>query len=288
MRSELSEAFDAALHTSKRVRTETDIQDAGISLVHTGLDLASSHLDGLAGRSGVVIGAGVIGNLAGKLLKEAGVADLTVVSRSPDKAERLVQALGCRVVGMEELGERLTSVDVVVSSTSATDLILNASFVRSARELHRPGPLSIVDLAIPRDVDPDCGLIEGVKIFDVHAIGATLVNRQAPLDVDRARRIVAEEVALFLTRDRSRVVAPLITALHRRVGGYVENELNRFNRQNPSLDAVAQRAVSKAVHRLAGRFLHEPTERAKELAGSHDELVAFSRVFDLQLEETGA
>ncbi|MEU7216864.1 glutamyl-tRNA reductase [Nocardia iowensis] len=289
--TELHDLFDAALRASKLVRSKTSIGGAGISLVHSGLELAASCLGGLQGRTALLIGSGTIGSLSGRLLRAAEVGDLLVYGRTPAKAARLAETVAGRSIPLAELPEALAAAEVIVSSTSAKGEVITADQLAAARAQAGWRPQIVLDLAMPRDVDPACARIEGVTVADVHAVGAHLAAQDVAIDVEKSRQIVAEEVANFLAEVREKTAAPLISALHRRVRADIDEELDRLYRRVPSLDAQARAATSAAVHRLAGRFLHGPTTRTKEMSRTPEGLMCldvFTRIFDLEQMEVGS
>lgn len=263
----LHELFQKALHVGKRAHTETGIDEAGQSLVTVGLD----HVMGdrpLAGARALVVGAGSMGALAGATLRRAGVAEVVVANRSASNAARLAHALEGRAIGLDALGPALEVADVVVSSTGATGLVVVADVVARALARRDGRPLGLLDLALPRDVDPAVRALPGVVLVDLEQLGEVLSGTAAGADVAAAREIVREEVAAFLSWQRASAVAPTVAALRARADQVVAAELTRLSGRLPALDDRTRGEVEQAVRRVVDKLLHAPTVRVKELAAT--------------------
>jgi glutamyl-tRNA reductase len=264
----LGSLADHALHAGKRVHTETGIDRAGRSLVSVGLDLAEDAVGPLAGRSALLVGAGSMSALAGTTLRRRGIGSLTIVNRTSIHAERLAAALDGRAAPTGDLGAELAAVDVLVSCTGAVGTVVAAEVVEAAMAQRAERPLFVLDLALPRDVDPAVRALPGVTLVDLDSLRSVLEDAEVERDVESARRIVTDEVATFLTRQRSERVAPTVAALRARAQEVVDAELARLGLRLPELDERAVREVTIAVTRVVDKLLHTPTVRVKELAGS--------------------
>lgn len=264
----LGALVDSALHAGKRVHTETGIDRAGRSLVSVGIDLAEQTLDGLAGRSVLLVGAGSMSALAGATLRRRDVGGLTVVNRTPARAERLAGTLGGRAAPVSELAAELGDVDLLVSCTGAVGNVVSADLVRAVMSTRPQRHLFVLDLALPRDVEPAVRAVPGVTLVDLDSLRSVLEDAEVARDVEAARRIVTDEVATFLTRQRSERVAPTVVALRARAQEVVDAELARLASRLPALDERALREVTATVGRVVDKLLHAPTVRVKELAGS--------------------
>jgi glutamyl-tRNA reductase len=255
-----------ALHVGKRVHAETGIGAAGRSLVSVGLDLAAGVLGDLPGRSALIVGAGSMSALAGATLQRRGVTDVTVASRTPASAERLASSLGGRAVRMSALRDAIGGADLLVSCTGAVGTVVPVDAVAPRAAAGRP--LFVLDLALPRDVDPRVHGLAGVTVVDLETLRGVLEGADVAADVEAARRIVTDEVAEWLTRQRSQAVAPTVAALRARAQQVVDAELARLGTRLPELDERAAREVATTVSRVVDKLLHAPTVRVKELAGS--------------------
>ena len=255
----LGEAFRHSLRVGKRVRTETSIGRAGASLVAVGLGIATAALGPLDGKRAVIVGAGSMGALAGTTLQREGVRDLVVANRTPERAAALAASLHGTGIGLNDLTAAIADADLVVSSTGASGLVIEADAVREAMSGRETRPLFLLDLALPRDVDPEVREVPGVRLADLDALRAVLDTGETGADLDECRRIVAEEVATFLGWQRAMRVAPTVVALRAKADALIRAELER-------LGDKASPEVESAVRRVVDKLLHAPTVRVKELA----------------------
>jgi len=264
----LSKLAEQALRTGKRVHTETGIDAAGRSLVSVGLELAAQTLGPMADVSAVLIGAGAMSNLAGKTLMRAGVTRIAVVNRSPERGRRLAAELNGVAVATSEAASAIADADLLVACTGAVGVVVAADLVRAAMQDRPTRPLFVLDLALPRDVDPDARKVDGVTLVDLESLRAVLHEADLADDVEAARRIVTEEVGDYLARQRSEQVAPTVVALRARAQQVVDAELDRLRTRLASVDGRDWREVEATVERVVDKLLHAPTVRIKELAGS--------------------
>ncbi|OLB66999.1 MAG: glutamyl-tRNA reductase [Actinobacteria bacterium 13_2_20CM_2_72_6] len=272
----LHELMQQALRVGKRAHAETGIDRAGQSVVSAALDLAA----GVAGRSALVVGAGAMGALALATLRRAGAGPLFVHNRTPDRAARLAELHGA--VPMPVLD--LSAVDLVVSATASRGYVIRQADVTR--------PVTIVDLAVPRDVDPAVAELPGVRLVDLERLGAAL-RESGGFDADRAavEAIVAAEVEGFLSWLRGLDVAPTLAALRGRADEVVAAELRRLAHRRPELTDEQRADVSHTLHRVVQRLLHQPTVKVRELAAGPDgnrypELLR--ELFDLDVPSSGA
>jgi glutamyl-tRNA reductase len=280
----LHELVQQALRVGKRARNETGIDRTGASLVSVGLAVGERTLGPLAERPALVVGAGSMSALAVATLYRAGAKPITVVNRSPDAAQRLALAVGGRALGLGELGDGLATADVVVSCTGATGLLLTGEQLAPTQRRRGGRPLFVLDLALPRDVDPAVRALPGVTLADLETLRFVLEEEERADGVEAVRRIVAEEVGAFLAWQRAAAVAPTVVALRAKAAGVVAAELDRLVTRVPDLDERARAEVAATVRRVVDKLLHAPTVRVKELAegpGGQEYAVALRELFDL-------
>jgi glutamyl-tRNA reductase len=267
----LHELMQQALRVGKRAHTETGIDRAGQTVVSAALDLAGPQ----AGRSALVIGAGAMGSLALATLRRAGAGPLYVTSRSADRAARLAALHEAEAVAVPDL----STVDLVVSATASSGYVLGPGDVT--------GPVTIVDLAIPRDVDPAVADLPGVCLVDIERLGTVLrENGELTSDQDAVEVIVAAEVQAFLGWLLSTEVAPTVAALRARADDVVGAELRRLAGRRPDLTDDQRAEVARTVHRVVQRLLHQPTVRVRELAagpGGDRYAAVLRELFDLEV-----
>jgi glutamyl-tRNA reductase len=261
----LGPLVEAGLRTGKRIHAETGIDDAGRSLVTVGLDLAAPAGRPWADVAALLVGAGSMSSLAGAHLRRLGVGSLTVLNRTPQRAHRLAETLQADVAGPEDLADRLADADVLVSCTGAVGLMVTGDVVAAAMRRRPQRPLSVLDLALPRDVDPDVRRLDGVSLVDLEALRSVLEAADVARDVEDARRIVTDEVGAFLARQRWERVAPTVVALRARAQEVVDAEMARL-RSRADLDERTSREVEVTVSRVVDKLLHTPTVRVKQLA----------------------
>jgi glutamyl-tRNA reductase len=268
----LHELFQKALRVGKRAHSETGIDQAGRSLVTVGLEDAVEAVGPLTGRTVLVIGAGSMGSLAGATLVRAGAGEVVVANRTAATAQRLAETLGGRGIGLDGLEQALGEADVVVSSTGATGLVVGFDVVERAVQSRGGRPLAVLDLALPRDIDPRVRTLPGVTVVDLEALQEQLAATEAGADVVSARAIVAEEVRDFLAWQRAAKIAPTVVALRSRADAVVDAELGRLAGRLPDLDPAERAEVQATVRRVVDKLLHTPTVRVKELADAPEGL----------------
>ena len=282
----LHELMQQALRVGKRAHTETGIDRAGQSIVSAALDLAvGGPFSGggpasLTGRSALVVGAGAMGALALATLRRAGAGPIYVTNRTLDRAARLAELHGATPLPSVDL----STVDLVVSATAARGYAI--------RPEHVTRPITIIDLAVPRDVDPQVAQLPGVRLIDLELLGAVLRGTGGlQADQDAVEAIVSAELEAFLTWLRGLDIAPTLAALRGRADDLVATELRRFAQRHPELTDEQRAAVALTLHRVVQRLLHRPTVRVRELAagpdgGRYPELLR--ELFDLDVPSSGA
>jgi glutamyl-tRNA reductase len=255
----LNRLFEDALHTGKRVRTEAKLAEMPESVAASAVDLAERELGSLDGKRVLLFGAGRMSELAARDLRGRG-AEVVISSRTLESAQELADRVGGRAAPFDAVAVELTEADLVISATRCPYPILHAEAVQA-----RTKPLVLVDIAVPRDLDPAIGELEGCTLYDIDALGGGLVGREE--DVREAERIVAEEAARFAEWQRSRVAAPAIAALRRHAEEIRAEELARAEPRLAELSERERKAVETLTSQIVNKLLHEPTVRAKE-AGS--------------------
>jgi glutamyl-tRNA reductase len=272
-----------ALRTAKRAHTQTGIDRAGANLVTVGAGLAAARLaapatpEGAAplhGRTVLVVGAGSMSALAVATAARLGAAGVVVANRTSERAERLAASVGGTTADLHDLRPALAAADLVISCTGAAGLVITADMVTAALGERRPAgaarPLVLLDLALPRDVDPKAGGLPGVTVIGLESLqdaGASLAASQA-VDVAAVRAIVAEELAARASARHAARVAPTVVALRAKAVEVVEAELARLAGKLGEIDDRTRAEIAQAMHRVMDKLLHAPTVRVKELAGS--------------------
>ena len=249
----------------------------------------------LSGRSVLVVGAGSMSSLAVATAARMGAARIVVANRSGARAQRLVATVSGPVsaaaADLSRLPGEIAAADLVVSCTGAPGHVISADAVLAARSAHTaqraPRPLILIDLALPRDIDPAAAGVPGVSLLDLETIGRAPGGGAHEEDVAAVRRIVADELAAQVSADRAARVAPTVVALRAKAAEVVDAELARLTGRLGDVDARARGEIAQSMRRIVDKLLHAPTVRVKELAGSPggDSYEAVLRVlFDLDPE----
>jgi glutamyl-tRNA reductase len=279
--------FQQALRVGKRSRAETGVDRAAPSLVTAALDRSAVPA---RGARVVVLGAGSMASLAVATVARSGAVDIAVVNRTAAKADRLATEYGARPVPMADLTAELADADLVISATGATGvLITRESLARARSGLERP--LSVIDLALPHDVEPEVADLPGVSLLGLATLAEDLRGTDAARDVEDVRGIVAQEIAAFLSARRQASVTPTVVALRTMATSVVDAEMERLSTRLPELDEATRDEVLRTVRRVADKLLHEPTVRVKELAdetGAVSYATALAELFALDPEAVDA
>lgn len=280
--------FAAALTTGKRVRSETGIGKTKLSVPSAAVDLAIGVLGDLGKRHVVILGAGETSELTARALASKGAGTVFVANRRADRALSLAQQFGGSVVSLDKLPEQLAVADIVVSSTSSPHPIVGEEELALVMESRQERPLLLIDIAVPRDIDPRCGKLEGVTLYDIDDLQAVMArNADARMELlPQAEQIVEEELRRFARWLGESDALPTVSALRAHADRLVEQVLseNEGRWESASKRDVARvEAVAKAV---ASRLLHEPTIRLRSLSEqrSHASLEIVRELFGLAEE----
>ncbi|HTJ33911.1 MAG TPA: glutamyl-tRNA reductase [Dactylosporangium sp.] len=271
----LNDLFQQSLRVGKRAHSETGIDKAGQSLVTFGLDQLARAIGGIDsfgewadGKRALVVGAGSMSSLAATTLARAGVAEIVIANRTGERARRLAGAVGGRAIPMDELPTELPHADIVVSCTGATGQVIAAETVaRALLSRTATSPIGLLDLAMPRDIDPVVHSLDGAHLVDLETIGNAAQDAPMAADVDQVRKIVSTEVESFGAAQRAARITPTVVALRSMAADLVAGELARLNGRLPLLDDKSRAEVTQTVRRVVDKLLHAPTVRVKQLAG---------------------
>jgi glutamyl-tRNA reductase len=282
----LDRLFRQALHVGKRVRAETAIGESPTSVSSAAAALAQQVFGELDGRRVLVIGAGKTGEQAARSLAGRGAEIAAVANRSSSRASELARRVGGRPVTLEEVERELANVDVVVSATSSAELVLRREQVGRALEARRGLPLFLIDIAVPRDLDPEIDELEDCYLYDIddlrEVVEASLAGRRR--EGEAAETMVAQEARRFGSWLASLEVVPAITQLRARAEEIRRAELTRAQGRLGRLSDADRNAVESLTSQIVNKLLHLPTVRMKEAAAGADGAVyadTVRRLFDL-------
>jgi glutamyl-tRNA reductase len=263
--------FRAALETGKRVRTETAISSGRASVASVAVDAARDALGDLTARHVLLIGAGETAELTARALHDHGVTTMFIANRRRERAIALAQQFGGASGSFDALPAELARADIVISSTSSPHALLGAEELAVVNRGRQGRPLLLVDLAVPRDIDPACAELSGVTLLDIDGLQAQ-VRRHISVRKAEARRaegIVEEEIQGFAGWLGSLEVMPTVTALRAHADDIVARVLAENDGRWEALSDRDRKRVEALARAVANRLLHEPTLRVKGLDASH-------------------
>jgi glutamyl-tRNA reductase len=278
--------FAAALTTGKRVRTETAIGASRVSVPSVAVNLALEVLGDLEHRHVVILGAGETSELTARALSEQGAGTMFVANRHADRALSLAQRFGGSVVGLEKLPEQLVQADIVLSSTASPHPIVGREELELVMANREGRPLLLIDIAVPRDIDPACGELDGVTLYDIDDLQANVAHNLSTRaeEAPRALEIVEEEIRRFARWLGQLDALPTVSALREHGNTLVEQVLAENSGRWESAsqrDLARVEAIARAV---MSRLLHEPTIRLRSFGEDrgHASLELVRELFGLQ------
>lgn len=282
----LNKLFHWAFGVGKRVRSETGLAEGAVSVSFAAVSLARKIFGNLGGRRVLVIGSGEMGRLTALHLKGQGVASITITSRTLAHGQELADEVGGRIAPWDSLQAVLLESDIVITVTGSATPILTKAAIKATMPASRSRPLFLIDIAVPRDVDPAAGEIEQVFLYnidDLQSIVRENVARRGA-EVMRAEQIVDEEVQKFSSWQRSLEAVPTIVALRQRFEAIRKSELERLEPKLAGLSPDARARVEEITRLLVEKLLLHPTERLKNAGDAHltsQYVAAINRLFDL-------
>jgi len=268
--SALNLLFRHALEVGKRIRTETGIGRGITSVAQAAVAMATDRLGTLSGRRVLLLGAGEMAEGMAVAIASAGGVDVVVANRTWDTAEALAARFEGRAVRLSDLPGELAQTDVLLTSTGATNIMLEHADLTTAMARRDGRPLLVVDIAMPRDVDPAAGDIDGVTLLDMDDLrrfaDAGLAERHR--EATRARAVIEEELVRYRALTTAREAAPLVTALRDRAESIRQSELERMDARLADLDSRQRAAIEAVTKGIVAKLLHDPTVRLKDASGT--------------------
>lgn len=282
----LNKTFHWAFGVGKRVRSETTLGEGAVSVSFAAVALARKIFGRLDGRRVLVVGAGEISALTAQHLRSHGVAEIVITSRTMAHAEELATAVAGRALPWSDLKQAMGGADIVLTATGSQRPIILRADVERVLGRRRAEPLFIIDVAVPRDVDPRVGEIEQVFLYNVDdlqgIVQENLAKRTA--EITHAEAIVDEELARFVAWKRSRRAIPTIVALRQRFESVRQAELRRLDARLSGLAPEARARLDEVTKLIVEKLLIEPTEQLKALPDEETQVAyteAVNRVFRL-------
>jgi glutamyl-tRNA reductase len=287
----LSKLFTWSFNVGKRVRSETAIGEGAVSISFAAVSLARKIFGRLEGRRVLVVGAGEISTLTAQHLRSHGVGEIVITSRTLAHAETLAAAVTGKAVPWQEMPAALSTADIVITATGSQRPIITRAMLESPAARRRSGPLFIIDIAVPRDVDPAVGAIEQVFLYNVDdlqsVVSENLSKRTAAIDL--AEAIVSDELSRFASWQRSRGAIPTVVALRQKFDRIRRTELQRLEGKLGALSPDARARVDEVTRLIVEKLLLEPTEQLKALPDEETQLAyteAVNRLFRLRPDDT--
>jgi glutamyl-tRNA reductase len=265
--------FSSAFSVGKRVRSETGLGDGAVSVSYAAIALAKKIFGQLEGLNVLILGAGEMAKLTGTHLQAQGVKQLTIASRTLENAQALAARLHGRAVPWASLSQSLADADIVVTATGSSEPVLTRAGVEDAMRPRRSRPLFVIDIAVPRDVEPAVGRLDQVFLYNIDDLQTIVKENLArrTSEVARAEAIVREEVDRFKLWMQSREVVPTVVALRQRFEAIRLAELERLEPKLAALPPEARARVDEVTHLIVEKLLYSPTEQLK---GADDEAQA--------------
>lgn len=287
VRGLLNELFQRALHTGKRARTETDIGRGRLSISTAAVELAGQVFTDLSTCSALLLGAGEMSELTAQYLVDSQVRRWWVANRTAARAEELARRFGGVAVPFAEFPERLTEADIVLSSTSAPGFVLGPELLAGAMRRRRGRPLFLIDIAVPRDVDPAVRGLDNVFLFDIDDLEQVVAThrQEREQEIRKVEDLIAEELGGFQDRLNALDASPLIRELRRRAEELQQTELDRWRSRLEHLSEEDRAMVEQILRGYANKLLHVPLVEVKRLANAEDghlRLEAIRRLFGLK------
>jgi len=267
----LNTLFQKAIYVGKRVRTETNIDRHPLSISYAAVELARKLLGSLKNKTVMVVGAGEMSELTTRYLMQNGVQSVVVSNRSYERALDMARSFNGRAVRFDQLADEMRRADIVISCTAANHYVIHQDNCRDALESRNGKRIVMIDIAVPRDIDPALRNVEGVFIYDIDklrdVVDSSYLEREK--EAQKAEKIIAEEIADFNKWLASLYVVPVITALKGRGEAVKQEELKRaFNRLG-KISEHERKVITTLANSIVNQLLHLPVVKLKEMAVSN-------------------
>lgn len=282
----LNEVVTQALAVAKRVRRETALGSAAVSVSYAAVELAKKIFGSLEGKTIFVIGAGKMSELAAKHLLRSGASTILVTNRTHERAVELAKAFQGTAIPFEELLDTIHRADIVISSTGAPHFIVRKEQAEKLLAARKSRPLFFVDIAVPRDIDPAVNQLDNAFVYDIDDLGQVVEanKKQREREAVWAEEIVGQEVQKMMHRLASREVVPTIRALEERLNRIREAELERHRGPLGTLSSEQRQAVDALTRGILNKILHGPVTELKSEAGEagqHNLVRLIQKIFGL-------
>ncbi|HEY1253919.1 MAG TPA: glutamyl-tRNA reductase, partial [Terracidiphilus sp.] len=269
---QLEHLLQCTFAAAKKVRSETEIGSNSVSIASVAVELARKIFGSLQGRTVFLVGAGKMSELAARHLVQQGAGAILVTNRTLERARRMAETFDGQVIPFEQLHDTASQADIVISSTGAPHPIFRREHGQVFLQRRRNRPMFFIDIAVPRDVDPEMGKLEGIFVYDIddlQAVAAAHLSERSREAAD-AEALIAAEVERFHQRQLTVNAAPAIVALQQQAEEIRQAELKRVQAKLGSLSAEQIAAVEALTRALVNKFLHPPMQALKQAAREND------------------
>jgi glutamyl-tRNA reductase len=280
----LNRLMHRSFTAAKRVRTDTELGARAVSVSYVAVELARKIFDDLRGRTVLLAGAGEMAELTARHLTKQGVERLFVASRTLGHAQELASCFGGHAMTLDRIGEVLPEVDILVCSTAAPGYILNREEMRGVMRSRRQRPVFLIDISVPRNIDPEAGGVENVYLYDMddlqNVLQANLAERKKELA--KAERIIREEVGEFLKWVEARELVPTIASLRQNAEAIRRGEVEKaFSVLKDTVDEKQKRAIEALSRAIVNKLLHDPISQLKQAEREGDSSLPLPEVHHL-------
>jgi glutamyl-tRNA reductase len=268
----LDKLLQGAFSAAKRVRSETEIGSSSVSIASVAVDLARRIFGSLDGKRILVVGAGKMSELAARHLMQNGADSLMVTNRTYDRAIRLAEQFLGQAIRFEDMLARAHEADIIITSTGSPEHIFNVAQAQQILQKRKNRPVFVIDIAVPRDVDPQVNRLEGIFLYDIDDLQQVAVSNLVDRgrEAERAEAIIVEETERFRRRIRTIDIAPAIVDVQGTAEELRQAELHRQQRLLQSLTPEQQEAVESLTRGLMNKFMHLPLQAMKSAARDGD------------------
>lgn len=284
----LNKLMKKAISTAKRVRTETRIAENAVSISFAAVELAKKIFTSLAGRSFMLLGAGEMAELAARHLVNNGVTDVKVVNRTYERGCELANEFNGKAVRFEDFLHELVTTDIIICSTGAPTYVLFREQMQKVMKERKNRPVFIIDISVPRNIDPEINKIDNVYLYDVDnlqdVVDTNIHGRK--VEAEKAEKIIGEEVEKFNKWMSSLDSVPTIVALRQKAEEIRADEIEKLKSRLPDLEESKMKAVEYMATAIINKLIHAPTVALKEDSEDRDELIAMiKKLYGINEEE---
>ena len=261
----LNRFLHKSFSVAKRIRTETSIGSSAVSISYAAVEMAKKIFGDLQGKVVMLVGAGEMAELAAEHLLNQGVGQVVVVNRTIERAVKLARQFNGKAAGLDELLTQLEDIDILISSTGAPGLVLKKDDVKPVMKQRHNRPLFLIDIAVPRDLDPELNKLDNVYLYDIDDLQQVVEVNKAERDKEAARgeNIVAEEAMKFSQWLEGMEVSPTIAELRSKADTICQAELARTFANLKDLSPKAQASIEKMAGAIVSKMLHDPIRYLK-------------------------